>query len=152
MTSQSHAPCSQLWPLRQDFVQSDLRCIFDEDQSCRCLGGEVEATSPNRPYSQNFWHWMKNCLEQWVERVLRFFERYIHENSRARKREATIVQYNTAKLTKPRPKMAASVHGDTVRQNIVNVKNACVLSPISQPDISVRTLSSTSSRTPVCCP
>ena len=52
-----------------------------------------------------------NCFEQWVERVFRFFERYIRENSRAGKRKAT--QYNTAKLTQPRPNTTAPSRRDT---------------------------------------
>ena len=44
----------------------------------------------------------KNYLEQWVDRDFRFYEQYIRENIRARKRETT--QYNTAKLSKPSQK------------------------------------------------
>ena len=51
------------------------------------------------------WHWLKNCLEQWVERFFWFYKRYICEISRARKRETT--QCNSAKLTQPRPSRAA---------------------------------------------
>ena len=40
------------------------------------------------------WHWMKNCLEQWVKWAFRFYQRYIHENSRAKKRETTL--YSTS--------------------------------------------------------
>ena len=47
------------------------------------------------------WHWIKNCLEQWVQRVFRFYEQYIRKNSKARKRETT--HCNTAKLNQPGP-------------------------------------------------
>ena len=41
------------------------------------------------------WHWLKNCLEQRVERFFRFYKQYICEICRARKRETT--QCNSAK-------------------------------------------------------
>ena len=64
-------------------------------------------------------HWI-NCLEQWVLRVFRFHERYISgENSQARKRETT--QCNTAKLTQPRPNMAAPMQQDTAREKRGNM-------------------------------
>ena len=68
------------------------------------------------------WHWIQNCLEEWVERVFRFYEQNIRENSRARKRETT--QYNTAKLTQTRPNMATPWHWDTVRKRFVNTEKS----------------------------
>ena len=50
------------------------------------------------------WHRIKNCFDQWVEQVFRFYERYIRENSQARKRKTT--QCNVAELNQPRPNKA----------------------------------------------
>ena len=64
------------------------------------------------------WRQIKKCLKRWAERVFRFYERHVRENSRARKRETTL--YNTAKVTQPRPKIAAALRQDTAREKVLN--------------------------------
>ena len=64
------------------------------------------------------WHRIKNCLQQWAERVLRFYERYIRENGQARKRETTQLPQNSLNQGQ------AATHRDTTaRENVVNKSN-----------------------------
>ena len=66
------------------------------------------------------WDWMKNCLNSGLNESSGLVKGYIRENSPARKHKTT--QYDTAKLTQPRPNMAVPRHGDTACEQGVNRK------------------------------
>ena len=51
-----------------------------------------------------------NCFEQWIERVFRYYERHIHENSGAGNSVTSL--YNTAELTQPRRNMTVPLSRD----------------------------------------
>ena len=61
----------------------------------------------------------KELPEQWLNnRVFRFYERHIRNNSQARKPEAT--QCNPAKLNQPRPNITEPMHRHAAREHVVN--------------------------------
>ena len=67
------------------------------------------------------WHSIKNCPEQWAERVFRFFKRYASKKKKKnllRKRETT--QCYNARLNQPRPDIAAHMHRHTARAHTKN--------------------------------
>ena len=97
------------------FWKLKLHCNYSS-QPARCFRGKKHTQKKNTkntrqqhtsflphgkitcsvPKFSDPWHWIKNCLEQWADRVFRFYERYIRKNSHAGKHETT--QCNTIEL------------------------------------------------------